>query len=64
MKVRSATVRMPGEFPGLILPPLLMVVAPPVPLPESVPPELTAIALPELEPFSARVPSLMVVAPV
>ena len=64
LSVSPPTVRMPGELPGLILPPLLTVVSPPVPVPARVPPELTVMALPELVPLMTKVPPLMVVVPV
>jgi len=53
----------PGELPGAKVPPLLMVVAPTVPVPESVAPEFTVTAELAIEPFTVRVPAFTVVAP-
>ena len=54
----------PGELPGAKVPPLLIVVAPTVPVPPSVAPLLTVTAELAIEPFTDSVPALTVVAPV
>ena len=61
MSVREPTVRVPGEFPGAIVP--LTVVAPAEPEPFSVAPLAMVTALAELLPFNTKVPALTVVAP-
>lgn len=54
----------PGELPGAKVPPLLIVVAPTVPMPASVPPLLTVTAESAIEPFTTKAPALILVAPV
>ena len=61
MSVREPTVRVPGEFPGAIVP--LTVVAPPEPVPMSVPPLATVMALAVFVPLRTKVPALRVVVP-
>jgi len=53
----------PGEVPGAKMPPLLIVVAPTVPVPASVAPEFTITAELAMEPFTKSVPALTAVAP-
>jgi hypothetical protein len=53
----------PGELPGANVPPLMIVVAPTVPMPESVAPEFTVTAELAIEPFTVSVPALIVVGP-
>ena len=50
---------MPGELPGAKVPPLLIVVAPTVPMPASVPPLFTVIVELGIVPFTTRVPALI-----
>jgi hypothetical protein len=54
-----------AALPGANVPPLVIVVGPAIPVPESVPPELT-VTPDELaiEPSTSSLPALMVVAPV
>src|SRR5262249_8470532 len=49
----------PGELPGANVPPLLIVVAPTVPVPASVPPLFTVIVELGIVPFTTRVPALI-----
>ena len=53
----------PGELPGAKVPPLLMVVAPTVPVPASVAPLFTVTAELAIEPFTVSVPAVTVVGP-
>ena len=48
----------PIELPGATIPPVLIVVAPRVPLPASVPPLFTVKAAFDMFPFTLRVPPL------
>src|SRR5262249_57294425 len=57
------TVMVPGELPGANVPPLMIVVAPTVPVPASVAPEFTVTAELAIEPFTVSVPALTAVAP-
>jgi hypothetical protein len=50
--------------PGAKMPPLQIVVAPTVPAPVSMAPELTVTAELAIEPFTTSVPALTVVGPV
>ena len=62
---RFPVFRMPEVVPGARVPLLFTVTVPTVPEPPSVPPLLTATALPDaVLPFTSRVPALIVVAPV
>ena len=54
----------PGELPGAKVAPLLMVVAPTVPVPASMAPLFTVTAELAIAPFTMSVPALTVVAPV
>ena len=54
---------MPGLLPGFIVPPLLMRTLPMEPVPASVPPLLTVVAVLVLLPLKNKVPALIVVAP-
>jgi hypothetical protein len=53
----------PGELPGANVPPLMMVVAPTVPMPESMAPAFTVTAELAIEPLTISVPALTVVVP-
>ena len=57
------TVIVPGELPGAMAPPELMVTAPSVPLPVRVPPALICVVALASEEVTARVPALTVMAP-
>src|SRR5262249_28400214 len=57
------TVIVPGEVPGAKMPPLLIVVAPTVPMPASVAPAFTVTAELAIDPFTTSVPALTAVAP-
>src|SRR5262249_53391077 len=50
----------PGELPGAKVPPLMIVVAPTVPVPASVPPLLTVMVELAIEPFTISMPALTV----
>ena len=54
---------MPGELPGANVAPLMIMVAPTVPVPESVAPEFTVTAELAIEPFTVSVPAATVVGP-
>jgi hypothetical protein len=53
----------PGELPGANVPPLLIVVAPTVPVPASMAPLFTVTGELAIEPFTISVPALTAVAP-
>jgi hypothetical protein len=59
-----ATVKVPTLVPGASVPPELMVTAPAVPVPPSVAPLATVVALEVLLPFTSSVPAFTAVAPV
>jgi hypothetical protein len=56
-------VMVPGELPGANMPPLMIVVAPTVPVPASSAPAFTVTAELAIEPFTTSVPALTVVGP-
>ena len=58
------TEMIPGLLPGLIVPPLLITTSPRVPMPPSVPPLLTAVALRARLPLTRSLPALMAVEPI
>ena len=53
----------PDELPGANVPPLMIVVAPTVPVPASVAPDFTVTAELAIDPFTISVPALIAVAP-
>ena len=63
-RVRLPTVIVPGELPGAIVPPLLIVTSPSIPLPPSVPPLFTVVVLEARLPLTRSLPALIAVAPV
>ena len=61
--MRFPTLIVPGLLPGLSVPPLVISTSPSVPLPPSVPPLFTVVALEARLPLTKSLPALIAVAP-